>query len=151
MTFKKAVESTPDVKDAWNPGLQALRASDRRRLLPTAPRDLTGSVDLDTTLRNAHPNAARWDYAIGYRLNSREMIYWVEVHPATDGEISVVLNKFAWLTTWLSANAKQLNRFSREFVWISSSRASFTPLAPQAKRLASSGIRHVGRRFRMGD
>ena len=150
MTFKKAVEETPEVAGAYRPGLQALLAGDRPHVAAQDSRRLTGSINLDEALRQDNRNYANapvWDYGIGHQPANRkgEMVYWVEIHPATSGEIKVVLAKLAWLKRWLAQSAPKLNALPREYVWISSGKTSLTPSAPQKKQFAAQGLRQVGR------
>ena len=148
MTFKAAVEATPEIQHAWNRGLQALRGRDRDCVQAGDTRRLSGSVDLDTTLRETYPQRARWDYAIGYRRNTGgEIVYWIEVHPANSGSVTEVLAKLNWLKPWLENNAPRLDELRKEFIWISSGRTSFTNTSPQAKRMALQGLQCVGRRL----
>ncbi len=151
MSFRKAVELCPSLEHALQPGLSALRSTDRDHVLAEDTRRLTGSVDLDSTLKTALPNTPRWDYAIGYRHTTPkvEIVYWVEVHPASDGEIKVVLKKLAWLKQWLRESAPQLNALRREFIWVSSGKTSLSLSAPQQKQFALLGLQHKGRVFQI--
>ena len=56
MTFKAAVEETPSLADAWRSGLGALRGADKQHIDAEDSRLLSGSVDVDTTLRATCPN-----------------------------------------------------------------------------------------------
>ena len=77
MKFRKAVERTPNLEGAWRAGLGALRAEDKRHIRAENPRQLRGSVDVDTALQSREPNANRWDFAIGHLHSNRrsEFIY----------------------------------------------------------------------------
>jgi len=132
-------------------GLGALRAQDRPHVAPSAPRQLRGSIDVDTNLQNQHPHAHRWDYAIGYRHANRQTdcVYWVEIHTANDKEVEVVLNKLLWLRDWLRGDGALLNQFERDFIWLSSGATTFTLGAPQLKRFAQLGLQHKGRVLRI--
>jgi len=151
--FKKAVESTPEAKDAYNPGLQALRNVDKQRVKAQETKRLVGSVDLDATVKDKYPNDPRWDYAIGHKPSNlkAEMIYWIEIHPASDGEKRVVLAKLNWLKKWLMESAAKLNVMRREFIWVSSGKTSFTLTSPQQKRFALRGLQYKGRGFNITD
>ena len=151
MKFREAVEIIPSLGQAWQTGLSALRSVDRERIRAEDTRRLKGSVDLDSTLQSTLPNDPRWDYAIGYQhTNLRaEAVYWVEVHPASDGEIKVVLKKLEWLKQWLRETAPRLNSMRREFIWISSGKTSLTLTAPQQKQFALQGLQHKGRIFQI--
>lgn len=151
MTFKSAVEATPDLQGAWRAGLQALRRIDKQHVDAEDSRRLSGSVDLDSALAVKCPYAPRWDYAIGHRPTNAngEMVYWVEVHPASGAEVGVVLAKLAWLKQWLQESAPRLQAIRKAFVWISSGKTSFTLSSPQRKRFALLGLRQRGRLFRI--
>jgi len=89
-------------------GLRTLRGPHRSCIAVTPPTRFTGSIDLDAALaRNPpHAHANRWDYGVGFRAaaEQRTCAVWVEVHPANPGAVSDVLQKAAWLRTWLAAN-----------------------------------------------
>lgn len=94
---------------AWKPGLEALSRTHRVRVQAHRPRALTGSVDLDGALAQGEPNAARWDYGVGYRhRDGVECAHWIEVHPATSKHVSAILSKLRWLKTHLKRNAPEL-------------------------------------------
>ena len=126
MSFREAVESIPHLgAGALMPGLQALKAVDRARVTCAKPRVLKGSLDLDTRLQPAFPQDPRWDYAVCVS-RSGDRVFWIEVHPATDGNVREVERKFQWLRQWLSGDGTPLNQFDAEFVWISSGRTTLT-------------------------
>ncbi len=118
---------------------------------PDDPRRLTGSVDIDTPLTVTQPNANRWDYAVAFQHTNRnsEHVYWIETHTANLKELNVVLAKLSWLRAWLAGEGKELNRFYRDFVWISSGTTTLS--APQLKRLVQAGLRQTGRILRIPD
>lgn len=136
-----AIEGCPPLHRAYRSGLQALRARDRRRVAAQDSRSLTGSVDVDQSLRADFPNAPRWDYAIGFRRPGGEKVLWVEVHPASTSEVATVLAKLGWLRAWLkSEDAKSLASLSGEMYWIASGAVHITRTSPEYRRLAQSGI-----------
>ena len=151
MIFKHAVEQTPNLAGAWEKGLEALRAEDRPHIKAENTRKLTGSVDVDKALRQAEPNAHRWDFAIGYQHSNKphDWIYWVEIHTASDSQVSVVLDKLRWLKSWLAKEGMALARFDRDFIWVSSGATSFTLTSPQQKQFAQLGLQHKGRVLRI--
>ncbi len=138
---------TPHLTGAWKPGLEALRTRDKPHVAAQNPRKLSGSADLDTALQQQEPSAHRWDFAIGYAHVNRtsECIYWVEIHTASDREVSVVLDKLRWLKQWLQGEGQRLALFERDFVWVSSGATSFTLTSPQQKQFAVLGLQHKGR------
>jgi hypothetical protein len=151
VNFKTAIRKTPHLDHAWEHGLRALRAQDRHHVEPEDSRRLTGSVDVDSALHAHEPNAHRWDFAIGHRHTNRskECVYWLEIHGASDKEVKVVLAKLHWLKSWLKGSGSLLNQFERDYVWVSSGATSFTLGAPQRKVLAEQGLQHKGRVLRI--
>jgi hypothetical protein len=146
VSFKRAVARTPNLQNAWQPGLQALRARDRQHIQPENPRRLRGSADIDAALRATEPRASRWDYAIGYQHTNRreEYIYWVETHTGSDEQIKIVLEKLEWLKNWLRHDGQPLAAFKRDFIWISSGHTLFTTGSAQVKMLAQQGLVYSG-------
>jgi hypothetical protein len=153
MTFKKAVGKTKHLEKAWKEGLQALRAEDKPHIEPQDPRNLRGSVDVDTALRRIYPNANRWDFAIGYKHSNHpdDFIYWVELHTASDSQVKKVVKKAEWLRTWLKADNNPMNDFAREIIWVSSGATTFTLGAPQRKAMAAAGLTHRGLKLRISN
>jgi hypothetical protein len=149
MTFKTAVEATPPL--AYGVGLQALRAEDRPHIDAEDTRQLTGSVDVDTALQAVDPHGNRWDFGIAYKHSNRreEVIYWVEMHTASDSEVGRVIKKAQWLLAWLKGHGARLATFERDIVWVSSGATSFTLSAPQKKQMAAAGLRNRGRVLRI--
>lgn len=133
MTFEQAVKQTAEIKDAFHPGLRALRKIDKSRITATNPALLTGSIYLDEALSRTYPHESRWDYGIGQKPenSSNERVFWLEIHPGHAGELRVVLAKLEWLKQWLRESAVHLNGLQREFIWISTGKTSLTPTAPQ--------------------
>lgn len=150
MGFKQAVDATPHLRGLWKPGLQALRAEDKPHVRPETPKYLRGSVDIDTAHQKLpdHASANRWDFAIGFQHTNRadEVIYWVETHSGSDGQIETMLRKFAWLKKWLRSGGRQLAGFKASFVWAPSGATSFTQGSQQVRKLAAQGLTYVGSR-----
>lgn len=138
MTFKAAVEQTPHLENSWKVGLGALRPADKLHIKADDTRRLRGSVDLDTALQRIESKANRWDFAIGYQHTNRnaEVVYWAEMHTASDSEVKVVIKKALWLLAWLKAVGTKLAAFDRDIFWVSSGATSFVLTGPQRKQLA---------------
>jgi hypothetical protein len=152
VSFRKAVNQTKSIAQAYRKGLKALSADDRGRLSISDTRLLTGSVDIDSALKPTQPNAARWDYAIGWRRSSyaAERILWAEIHPVrSQANLSEIQRKLELLVAWLSNEGKKLRRFESEFICISSGETGFTMGSPQVRQLADRGLRLVGRHHKM--
>jgi len=151
VTFKNAVEKTPGLQHAWRSGIQALRGMDGQHVDAEDARRLAGSVNVDAELAQSHANDARWDYAVGHRPANcnGEVVYWIEIHPASSGAVKVVLAKLTWLKSWLQNSAPHLQAMEKAFVWVSSGKTSYTLSSPQQKRFALLGLRHKGRVFKI--
>ena len=148
MGFRSAVAGTAALRDAYRAGLQALKSVDRARIRCANPRNLTGSVDLDSALAQSHPNEARWDYGIGiHKGQDGDIVVWVEVHPATSRGAEEVCRKRSWLTQWLESSAPLLSRMARRYVWVASGKVVLPPNSPQRRRIAADGIHFAGRRY----
>lgn len=145
MRFCQAVEATRELRGAYRQGLQALKEADRNRILYADSRRLKGSVNVEAHLSGRYPNAALWDYGIGWLDDPQtECAIWAEVHPASAGlNIGQMLGKAAWLKDWLRKHAPSLNKLTRSedgFVWIASGAISFRQGTPQAMKLAKAGV-----------
>jgi mRNA-degrading endonuclease RelE of RelBE toxin-antitoxin system len=148
MKFRKAVEQTAEIADHLRTGLEALDKSHRDRVEATYPKRLEGSVNIDAALQPAYPNATRWDYAIGYRLNSqKDKVFFVEFHKAEVTEVSRVLQKKAWLDSWMRGQPMDQLR-DRKYVWLSAGGIKIPRNAPQRRELNMHGLR-LERRLRL--
>ena len=74
MTFRQAVEATPNLgQNAFRPGLQALGTNSVRIRCRDA-RKLKGSVDIDAALQATDPDGHRWDYAVGHNESGSDRV-----------------------------------------------------------------------------
>lgn len=116
-SFAAAVKSTLAINTAYQPGIQALEPTDKKRL--AAADRATGSVALDEAVKDRYPNAHRWDYGIGLPTAGKsERVLWLEVHHAASGETDRVIKKLQWLKEWLRSEAPDLNRMPATFLWL---------------------------------
>jgi len=149
MKFRTAVESTDEIAPYLRSQLDALDNAHRNRIQAQRPSRIAGSVALDSALQPAYPNAHRWDYAVGYRLNNQEdRAYFIEVHRAEVGEVSRVLKKKQWLQCWMQGKAVDDVR-PREFVWLSAGSIRIPPNSPHRRHLNAQGLKLV-RTLRLG-
>lgn len=152
MRFKQAVLACAQLRNAYQPGLQALRKADRNRIECARPRRLAGSVDVDTALQPDLPNDPRWDYGIGYYDGHREEAIWIEVHRASSSEVAGVVRKVEWLQQWIGNHARDLFSMTRcvdGYVWLASGGVSFQRGTPQARQLALAGVSFPRGRLRL--
>ena len=151
--FQDAVEKSPEIKDAYCAGLQALQAVDRRRVDVQDTQSISGSVNIDGHLSGRYPQDPRWDYAIGYKIvdgkSAFETIYWAEVHPATEGNVNDVLAKLKWLKSWMETQARELRSIQSKFVWIASGKTAISPTSQKRKQMAEAGLTLAGGKLRI--
>ena len=137
--FQIAVENTPDVKNGFRAGLQAVKNSDRNKVNVTDPRKLQGSLDIDTQVQKKYPQEPRWHYALSYD----DKLYFFEVHPASTSEVDAVIKKLGWLKDWLKNKAPEINKLQKgvhPYVWVQSGRYDILESGKSGKKLAASGI-----------
>ena len=140
--FQIAVENTPDVKNGFRAGLQAVKNSDRNKVDATDSRKIQGSLDIDGQVMEIYPDDNRWDYALSYD----DKIYFFEVHPASTSEVDAVIKKLGWLKNWLKNKAPEINKLQKgnqPYTWVQSGSYSILPSGPYAKKLAFNGIEVV--------
>ena len=143
MKFRTAVEDTDEIAAYLRSQLDALDKAHRNRIHAGRTSRIAGSVDIDSALQSAYPNARRWDYVVGYRRNNQEdRAYFIEVHPAEAGEVERVLGKKKWLEGWMQGKALGDVR-PREFVWLSAGGIRIPPNSPHKRRLSAHGLKLV--------
>jgi hypothetical protein len=143
--FYQAVTATPALVSAYCPGLKALQPADKAKIICRNSKKLTGSACLDKALKQAMPNAPRWDYAIGYQRDNTEEIVWAEVHPASsNNNPKEVASKLGWLTSWLAGSGKAMNYRLRRIVWVASGHINFRNNDPELRRLRDRGLEFAG-------
>lgn len=142
MTFRSAVDETPDVKNGFCYGLQALKGN-TQHVNVSDSRKLDGSVDIDDCTHDLYPNDSRWDYVLGYGGKA----YFLEVHPANTSNVKEMINKAKWLTCWLNEKAPLLKSIAVNniFYWAASGKSCIIPGSTQSRQLAQSKIQFVGK------
>lgn len=121
------------------PGLQALGANSLRVTMTAASRAVH-SVDLDRALRQQYPNDPRWDYGVEWRRGRAHEIAWLEVHPATSGEVTTVLRKLQWLKNWLGNAAADCTELPASYHWVATDAGVHIDSA-RRRRLNAAGLR----------
>jgi hypothetical protein len=156
MTFMQAVLAIgKPVASALRNGKQAL-GNNAACLTCENTRRFVGSFELDATLQTTYPTANRWDYGVGFaKSRLKEVALWIEIHPASEGEVDVVIAKLNWLKGWLRDSAPALNALthrtdgSRAFYWVDSAGVSITPKSRKAKLLQQAGLDLPRRRWHL--
>lgn len=82
MSFASDCDAVPALAGASKRGLRALNAQDVAHVSKRRATKLSTSVDIDTACKASQPTAARWDYGVAQRQGAREIVHWIEVHPA---------------------------------------------------------------------
>ncbi|MDR0865987.1 MAG: hypothetical protein LBO74_13795 [Candidatus Symbiothrix sp.] len=136
MTFKEAVEITPEIVNGFQTGLTAL-GKHKEKIAVSNTRLLEGSVDIDLTTKPLYPHENRWDYALAYD----KKVYFVEVHPANTSEVDVVLKKLQWLKDWLKNKAPHISSLKADapYYWIQSSNFAIKT-SPQYRRISQAKL-----------
>ena len=138
--FQIAVENTPDVKNGFRAGLQAVKNCDRNKVDATDPKKIQGSLDIDGQVEEIYPESPRWDYALSYD----DKIYFFEVPSASTSEVDAVIKKLGWLKDWLKNKAPEINKVQKgnqPYTWVQSGSYSILSLGSYAKKLAVNGIK----------
>ena len=145
--FKKAIKATPEIANAYCVGLRAFSAADKAHIKCTCTQKLDGSVNLDRALQARYLNDPRWDYAIGWCTSGRNVrVLWVEIHPASTGNVKEVITKLTWLKQWMDASAPKIKALGEmQFHWIATGAVAISKNSPQARRLAQSKIKFPAR------
>ncbi len=137
--FQEAVEKTPEVKNGFYAGKQAIKNSDRSKIEATDDRKLQGSLDIDGQVKSLYPRESRWDYALSYD----DIIYYVEIHPAETSEVDKVVSKVSWLKNWLKTKAPEIDKLPKAdypYVWVQSGRYAILPTSKEMKKLSAAGL-----------
>lgn len=132
------------------PGLRAMgKYSDRVQVNTVS---VTDSLELDEATRLVQPQAHRWDYLLGVTKPKKtgegggDVVIGVEVHSATDGEVSVVIKKKESARAVLAAELRPGATVSR-WCWIASGNVRFSPNSKYRRQLAEKRIEFVGGRL----
>lgn len=140
MSFTRAVQSIPEIAACLKAGLQALGANSSK-VEVRSTHELTGSVAIDTCLKERYPTESRWDYVFGYK----DRIYYMEIHPAgSTGEVKRVVAKLRWLKQWRKHSAPSLENLKHcsTYHWVSSGKtASSVKRGKYRQILVQNGIR----------
>ena len=124
-------------------GLQALKSSDKKRIILSDSRNLIGSIDIDSNFKKSCPNDNRWDYLI--LINSNIEGYFIEVHPAHTSEIKVMIKKKEWLENKIiNIYFKNVNKNKYKIVWISSGKNAILKSSKEYKLLAKHNLKPIG-------
>lgn len=122
------------------PGIQAVKGTDRHAIDRAIRRDFRDSLNLDGSLASRHPDEPRWDYLLAHRTCG---IVALEIHPARNGEIQVVIAKKRAAARQLRPHLKR-GTGVQQWHWVASGTVALDPLRAKL-RLAAEGIGFAGR------
>lgn len=140
--LKSALVPDSVLAPAVQDGMRAFLARDRGLIALDQRARIGDSLNLDEALREAFPNANRWDYI--FSVADAGKLLALEPHHATDSEISVIIAKKKHAAAQLRLHLHPRHRVA-EWLWVSHGRAAFSRMERATRRLAQEGIRYVGR------
>lgn len=145
LSFPEAVAATPDIRNYYQEGLQAIPRQYRSKIFLQDTRACEGSVDIDTCVTYKYPSDNRWDYCLSYRGE----VFFIEVHTANSSEVSTVIRKLAWLKNWLNSYAPEINKLKAKhvtpFYWLQSSGYHIPLRSRQYREAERAGIMPIPR------
>jgi len=145
MMFQKAIDDTPELRDTYEPGLQAL-GNDSKKVHLADPKKCHGSVNIDKHLKTICPNENLWDYLFGYE----DKAYFVEVHPACTSEVQTVINKLAWLKNRMRRWSVLIQNMPKTYHWIATNGIHILKDSSEARLLAKAGLSIPKRVLKVG-
>lgn len=129
-------------------GIGALKKPDRAHIDGAIRNAFADSLDLDTALKEAHPQENRWDYLLGHSA-SGELIA-LEPHSAKEDEITTVINKRKAAKQQLADHIEPSARVSK-WLWVGSGKVHFADTEKARLRLDQNGIEFIGSTVRAKD
>ncbi len=141
MSFKSDVLAIDLIASGYKNGLQAVKSADSHFRVKN-PRMLSGSLDIDTTLKGAMPQDPRWDYVVAYKKGRSEGLFWVEVHPAgSSHNCKEIKRKLQWLKEEFLQNiAPSLKSYSSRYYWVPSGGYHMLTRGSSSRELAKLGV-----------
>ena len=138
--LQEAVKGIAGLDKHFKEGLGAVKGAYRARITAKEPRLFNGSLDIDKAKAQAEPTANRWDYAIEYNGE----VFFVEIHPGSTSDVSIILKKLEWLKQWLKNEAKAIDMLKTKratpYFWIHTGGCKILQRSITSKQLAQRGI-----------
>ena len=138
--LQEAVKGIGGLDKHFEKGLGAVKGEYRNRITAEEPRFFNGSLDIDKAKSKAEPTANRWDYAIEYNGE----VFFVEIHPGSTRDVSIILKKLEWLKQWLKNEAKAIDMLKTKratpYFWIHTGACRILKQSSKGKQLAQRGI-----------
>lgn len=140
--LRAALRPTSSLLAGVENGMGAFLARDRALIALKERPKIGDSLDLDAALREAFPNANRWDYV--FSVPGTGKLIALEPHTARDAEISVLIAKKRHAATQLRAHLQNGYGVS-DWLWVSHGPTAFTRMEQATRRVAQAGIKYLGR------
>lgn len=139
LSFKEAVELTPDVATNYCFGLEAFGYYKFKIKVPNTTK-IDGSLDIDESTKKLYPNENRWDYALSYNGE----VFYIEIHSAKTDEVAKMIRKLRWLKSWLTLKAPEIKKLTtttkQPYYWVQTSKCSIPKHMPQYKTVVQNKI-----------
>jgi len=105
---------------------------------------INGSIDVDKCFKQEYPSDNRWDYLV---LNNSEIEgYFVEIHPASTGEVFTMIAKKQWLIKEIIKQYyNNISNKRYKMVWIATNGIHITKNSSQMRKLIQHGLKPVSR------
>jgi hypothetical protein len=141
---RAALQPRSRLQNLVQDGLGAAKSDLRAAIDNAAKRFFADSLDLDSALREDHPQENRWDYLLGQASIGR--VVAVEVHSANTSEVSVVISKKKAAMTQLRDHLKPGAKVA-DWIWVASGKVDFYPMDKMVLQLSQEGIAFVGKQI----
>lgn len=142
--IQSALKEESELNTKLKKGIQAVKSGDKKFIAVNLRTRFSDSIDIDEAFRKTHGKQNRWDYLLGDSRNNK--IVGLEPHSATDGEISVVINKRKSCRAQLGPHLKQGSNVSAWF-WVASGKIDFTIMDKARLNLDNNGITFVDKQL----
>lgn len=136
----RTVMETPELKACLKNGSSVISSTNKGKF--TFNSSVKGSIDLDKCFKTSYPSENRWDYLI--MTASQTEGYFVEIHPASTGEVDKIIKKKEWLKNRIIANYfSSIRNQKYKIVWLATGSVHITRGSSQARKCAQAGLNPV--------
>ncbi len=143
----RALKSKSVLRSVVRPGLRSMSAKDRAHVAAEIRSEFVDGLALDDALGKhpSHVNANRWDFLLGHEPTHG--IIGLEVHPAKNSEVKLVVAKRDWAEGIIRAEFVAGAKVHRWF-WAASGSNGIIPGSTEARQITAANIRFVGSELR---
>lgn len=141
ITLRDCLLDTSSLLSDVREGASAIRSSDIKLIAESERDKIADSIDLDSAMREEHPNLHRWDYIASVPVVDK--LVAIEPHSATDSEVAVVIAKKKSAQEYLKTHFNKGHKVSNWY-WVSHGRVGFSKMDKARRQLDQHGIEFVG-------